>query len=152
MFLFRAFLDPWVPCGFLYVLGSCRWNSPPANAFQRPLHFLGTKKGQNTENLGVLRYKRPLTKKHLRCFGSGAISRGAGGVSVESEVGESPFGTGVGESTPNLKPVGMDRTSGESLNNKNDWLFVFRLVKDWKKSPRYWNQWIVFFFFFFVVK
>ena len=58
--------------------------SPPANAFQRPLHFFWGPTKNKTRKPRESSVKTAVSKNH-RCFGSGAISRGA-----EVEFGESP--------------------------------------------------------------
>lgn len=82
-------------------------------------HFLGTKKGQNTENSGT-----PLNGRFQNhevfwfwCHFTRCRSWGK-------------FGTGSVTNLNRIKIVGMDQTSGESLNNKNECFFL----KDWKKA------------------
>ena len=116
---------------YLFVLRSCRcFISPPANAFQGPLHFLGTKKGLNTENAGVLRQNGRFNKMPQVFWYGCHFERCRSWWSLE--VGKPGRGRRLGK----CQPVEREQASGESPQQKRV-RFCFQVGERLKKSPRY---------------
>ena len=116
---------------YLFVLRSCRcFISPPANAFQGPLHLLGTKKGLNTENAGVLRQNGRFNKMPQVFWYGCHFERCRSWWSLE--VGKPGRGRRLGK----CQPVEREQASGESPQQKRV-RFCFQVGERLKKSPRY---------------
>ena len=139
MFFFLGVFGPiLVPCGFIFS----SWEAAGVSFHLQPTHFkdhsiFWEPKKDLTRKMGEFSVKTAVSIKCPRCFGTGAISRGAevGGVwKLGSPVGAGGLG--------NVNRLRGSKPQG-SPPNKNELDFVFRSVKDWKNHRDMVDLWIV---------
>ena len=134
-FFFGRFWPILVPCGFIFSSWEAAGETPLPSSQRnlRSLQFLGDQKRTKHRKLGSPPFKRLFQKTTSGVLVRVPFHEVPKWSWWSPKLGESLFGTGVGESKPNFNPLGWTKPQGNPPNK----IELYNFFSGWWKIEKY---------------